>query len=297
MTPAPIILFCYNRPHHLKKTVTALLENPLANQSKLIVYSDGAKSSENQSSVEEVRKYLKTVNGFESIDLHFSEKNTGLANSIINGVTQVLDKYGRAIIMEDDLICTSDYLEYMNNALQLYKDNPQIFSVSGYSFGVVPPSDYNEETALVFRASSWGWATWKDRWEKVDWNVSDFQEFRQNPKRIDELKNAGEDIVPMIIKQQLGIIHSWAVRWTYHHVKHNGYCLIPIKSKIQNIGTDGSGTNFTSKTSRYDLDLDNKPVKLNPAIRPDSVITRFIRVNHKPTFYRKIINLLKFKVW
>lgn len=297
MELAPIILFCYNRPEHLQKTITALQANSLAEASKLIVYSDGAKDSENQPLIEEVRKYLKTVTGFESIEMHFAEKNVGLATSIINGVTDVLNRYEKAIIMEDDLVCSSDYLEFMNNALVIYKDNAQVFSVSGYNFGIVPPQDYREETALVLRASSWGWATWKDRWEKVDWNVSDFQEFRKSPKRINELKNAGEDILPMIVKQQLGLIHSWAVRWTYHHVKYGGYCLIPLKSKIQNIGTDGSGTNFTSKTSRYNQDLDHNLPSLNAKIQPNDGITKFIRCSNRPSFYRKIINLWKFKVW
>jgi glycosyltransferase involved in cell wall biosynthesis len=294
---APILLFCYNRPAHLKQTVEALQANPLAKNSPLIVYSDGPKNTDEEENVNQVRGYLKSLDGFSSIKLNFSKKNLGLAQSIIQGVSEILENYDNAIIMEDDLVCSTDYLEYMNDALQLYKDNPLIISISGYSFGIVPPQDYTEETALVLRASSWGWATWKDRWEKVDWQVSDYSDFRNSAERINDLKNAGEDIVPMLIKQQQGIISSWAVRWTYHHVKHKGYCLIPLKSKIQNIGTDGSGTNFTTKTKKYQQELSNIPVNFNPNIHPNPDITHFIRISNKPSIYRKLVNFFKFKVW
>lgn len=297
MSLAPIIIFCYNRQDHLKSTIDALTLNDLAKESDLIVFSDGPRKESDKEKIEGVRMYLATISGFRSVSIHTRKENMGLARSIISGVSEVLDQYGKAIIMEDDLLCTTDFLVYMNDALSTFEENSLVFSVSGFSFGIGAVKRYPEDTALVFRASSLGWGTWKDRWERVDWQVSDFQEFKNSPERQDRLKEAGEDILPMIIKQQRGLINSWAVRWAYHHVKYGGYCLIPIRSKIKTTGDDGSGSNPVAATLRNDLGFGEGAVRLNPEILPDAGITRFIRRNNRPSLYRKIINWFKFRVW
>ncbi len=297
MTLAPIVIFCYNRPDHLQRTVEALAANSLAAQSELIVYSDGPRKAADEPAIEAVRAYLATVSGFRSVRIVAAPKNKGLARSVIEGVTEVVNTYGRVIVMEDDLLCTPDFLEYMNDALHTFEENSPVFSVSGYSFGTGAVKTYPHDAALVFRASSLGWGTWKDRWEKVDWQVNDFGKFMNSPERQNRLKDAGEDILPMIIKQQRGLIHSWAVRWTYHHVKYGGYCLIPVRSKIRTIGDDGSGSNPVAATLRQNLGYGEGPVRLDPALQPDPVITRFIRRNNRPSIYRKVINWFKFRVW
>lgn len=296
MALAPVVIFCYNRPDHLRRTVEALAANPLAAQSELIVYSDGPRKAADEPAIEAVRAYLATISGFRSVRIVAAPKNKGLARSVIEGVTEVVNRYGKIIVLEDDLLCTSDFLAYMNNALSIFEENPLVFSVSGYSFGIGAVKSYTEDTALVFRASSLGWGTWKDRWARVDWQVSDFPEFLKSPEWQNRLKEAGEDILPMIIKQQKGLIHSWAVRWTYHHVKYGGYCLIPVRSKIRTTGDDGSGSNPVAVTLRQDLGYGEGSLALNPGIRPDSGITRFIRKNNRPSMYRRIINWFKFRV-
>lgn len=297
MSLAPIVIFCYNRQDHLKSTIDALALNDLAKESDLIVFSDGPRKESDKEKIEGVRAYLSTISGFGSVSIHARKENMGLARSIITGVSEVLGQYGKAIIMEDDLLCTADFLAYMNDALDTFEENPLVFSVSGYSFGIGTVKRYPEDTALVFRASSLGWGTWKDRWERVDWQVSDFPEFMNSPERQDRLKDAGEDILPMIVKQQRGLINSWAVRWAYHHVKYGGYCLIPVRSKIKTTGDDGSGSNPVAATLRNDPGFAEGAVRLNPGILPDAGITRFIRRNNRPSLYRKIINWFRFRVW
>lgn len=297
MSLAPIVIFCYNRQDHLKSTVDALTLNDLAKESDLIVFSDGPRKESDEEKIEGVRTYLATVSGFRSVSIHARKENMGLARSIITGVSEVLGQYGKAIIMEDDLLCTVDFLAYMNDGLRTFEENPLVFSVSGYSFGIGAVKRYPEDTALVFRASSLGWATWKDRWERVDWQVSDFPEFMNSPERQDNLKDAGEDILPMIVKQQRGLINSWAVRWTYHHVKYGGYCLIPVRSKIKTTGDDGSGSNPVAATLRNDPGYAEGAVRLNTGILPDPDVTRFIRRNNRPSLYRKVVNWFKFRVW
>lgn len=297
MSLAPIVIFCYNRQDHLKSTIDALTLNGLAKESDLIVFSDGPRKENDKEKIEGVRTYLATISGFRSVSIHARKENMGLARSIITGVSEVMKQYGKAIIMEDDLLCTPDFLDYMNDALRTFEENPLVFSVSGYSFGIGAVKQYSQDTALVFRASSLGWGTWKDRWDRVDWQVSDFPEFMNSPERQDRLKDAGEDILPMIIKQQSGLINSWAVRWAYHHVKYGGYCLIPVRSKIKTIGDDGSGSNPVAATLSNDLGYSEGAVGLEPTILPDPRITRFIRRNNRPSLYRKVINWFKFRVW
>ncbi|ADQ18294.1 putative glycosyltransferase [Leadbetterella byssophila DSM 17132] len=297
MNYAPIVAFAYNRPDHLKRTLEAVLKNPEAAYSDLYVFSDGPRKESDIEKVEAVRQFIGELKGFKSVELISAPKNKGLARSVIDGVTQVITLRGKAIIMEDDLLCTSDFLSYMNQALEKYENQAHIFSVSGYSFGTGSVKNYSGDTALVFRASSLGWGTWKDRWEKVDWEVKDFEEFLQSPKRKDDIKNAGEDILPMIVKQQRGVINSWAVRWAYHHVKHQGYCLIPRYSKIKTTGDDGSGSNPAASTLKDELHFGERIIHLEDSPKPSEAITRYIRKNNRPSLYRKLINWYRYKVW
>ena len=294
---APVVVFCYNRPLHLQRTLESLAANPLAADSDLIVYSDGPRTEHDAENVKVIRTYLGRLAGFRSVEVKASAKNKGLARSVIEGVSAVIDRFGRAIVMEDDLLCTVDFLQYMNDGLDTFEENPLVMSISGYSFGLSALPDYPEDTALVLRASSYGWATWKDRWAKVDWAVSDFGELMNSAEKKDRLKDAGEDILPMIIKQQKGLINSWAVRWTYHHVKAGGYCLVPVRSKIKNIGDDGSGSNPVAATLGQHLSYGEGEVRLNPGILPDPRITRYIRRNNRPSLYRRVINWFRFRVW
>lgn len=297
MDYAPIVVFAYNRPDHLQETIKALQLNPEAEKSALYIFSDGPRKTEDEEKVAAVRSFASTLTGFGAVHVVSAPKNKGLARSVIEGVSQVMQEQGWAIVLEDDLLCTRDFLKFMNAALKQYKNAEQIFSVSGYSFGTSAVTSAQEDTALVFRASSLGWGTWKDRWDNVDWEVTDFQAFLEDPARKDALKNAGEDILPMIVKQQKGVINSWAVRWTYHHVKYGGYCLIPRFSKIKTIGDDGSGSNPVAATLKNELHFGEREINLPEHPKEDPDIRRFIRRNNRPSLYRKLLNLYRYGVW
>src|SRR5699024_3409085 len=106
--------------------------------------------------------------------------NKGLANSVISGVTKVIDKFGKVIVIEDDLISSTDFLSYMNNALEFYEMNKSIWSISGYNIPIDIPSNYKHDVYLSYRGCSWGWATWKNRWNQTDWSVKDYDAFKSN---------------------------------------------------------------------------------------------------------------------
>ena len=227
---APIILFVYNRLIHLRQTVISLQANKISKESDLYIYSDGPKNSADTQKVSRIREYIKTVTGFKTIHIIENRTNKGLANSVISGVTEILHNYSRVIVVEDDLQVSEKFLEFMNAALEYYSSSPEIFSISGYNFPIIIPTDYGNDVYLSYRPSSWGWATWRGRWDQVDWEIKDYREFKKNKNAQRLFNHGGEDLAPMLHKQMKGVIDSWAIRWAYSHFKNNGYCLFPNKS-------------------------------------------------------------------
>jgi len=247
---APIALFVYNRPEHTRKTVESLQQNGLARKSDLFVFSDAAKNESGAAAVGAVRKFIRTIDGFKSVTVIERERNLGLAGSVIKGVTQLSNTFGRVIVMEDDLLTSSDFLTFMNWALEQYADEPRIFSVSGFNYAVKTPDDYPYDVFCSYRSSSWGWGTWKDRWEKADWSVSDFGEFRTDKVRKQSFNRGGEDLSRMLALQMAGEIDSWAIRWAYAHWKHDALAVLPVRSLVLNIGLDGSGMHCRKDSAR-----------------------------------------------
>lgn len=254
MDLAPIILFVYNRPEHTQKTINALSKNEFAKDSPLIIFSDGFKNNKDKNSVLEVRKIIRSSSGFKTLNIVEREKNYGLANSIIFGVQDIINRYGKAIVLEDDIVTSNYFLKFMNETLNFYENNGKIFSITGYNFPIKIPQSYKHFIYISPRPSSWGWATWKNRWEKVDWQILDYDNFINNKNRIAEFNLGGDDLSSMLKNQMNGKISSWAVRWAYAHYKYNTYCLYPVNSLLQNIGADKSGTH-TKKTKRFDVQL------------------------------------------
>ena len=263
---APIIMFAYNRLDTLKKTVNALEKNILADKSNIIIFSDYAKNIEDQKKVNQVREYLDELqnnHGFNSIDIRYSQENFGLARSIINGVSNVIERFGKVIVLEDDLITSTDFIEYMNEALKFYEDDKRIWSISGYTFNIKIPKSYNHDVFFTRRLCSWGWATWKDRWNLIDWEVSDFESFNGNKRYKKSFNMGGRDLSNMLKAQMEGEIDSWAIRSCYSQFKHNMYTVYPVKSKVKNIGFSGSGTHGKKINERkYNIILPKIPTKV-----------------------------------
>ncbi|NJK84186.1 MAG: sugar transferase [Saprospiraceae bacterium] len=272
-----------------------MLQNPEAAESSLFVFADGAKSIQDQAPVAAVRAYLEQIKGFKEVHLHFSEQNQGLAQSVIRGVSLVLQKYESAIVLEDDLLFSKDFLQFMNAALAAYREHQHIFSISGYLYPIALPASFANDVLLLPRASSWGWATWRDRWEQADWQVQDFVALRQDRPTQKAFQAGGEDLLAMLYKQQKGEISSWAVRWSYAHFRQEAYCLFPKYSKVQNIGTDSSGTHLPN-TQKYNTALSDKPLQLTakPVLLPEAVqaLQNFFRLSP----WRRLLNFVKYGI-
>lgn len=252
-TLAPVALFVYNRADHTERTLAALCQNELAHQTTLVIFSDGPKSSSDIKAVEAVRDVIRKVDGFKVVRLEESEHNLGLATSIIEGVTQVVNEFGRVIVIEDDLVTHPATLSYFNDALDFYASSPSVFSISAYnhpgSLMAIPP-DYEFDVYAIPRMQCWGWATWKTKWAFADFSVPDFQEFMASPAELKAYKHSiGSDSLQTLRSCMRGDKDVWACRWVYTHFRHNAVCICPTKSLINNIGLDGSGSNCGVTTS------------------------------------------------
>lgn len=280
MKLAPVVVFAFKRIDLLSKTLEALSQNYLALDSDLIVFSDGPNKESDIKQIEYVRSYLSTITGFKSIKIINSSSNKGLANSIIGGVSEVLRDYDRVIVLEDDLVTSRNFLNYMNEALNYYENNTKVFSIAGFSIPIVNESEV--DVYFTQRSNSTGWATWKDRWEKIDWEVSDYINFKKNKSRRKKFNKMGSDMCHMLDKQMKGRLNSWAIRWCYHQFKYDLFSVHPYKSKIVNIGFDSvEATNTTEKYNRFDTKLD-KDLKVqfnfpDYVVLDRKVIKQFVR--------------------
>ena len=254
---APICLFTYNRPEELQQTVEALKRNYLSGKSELFVFSDGAKNPDVAPKVAEVRRYLKTISGFQSVSLEESPINRGLANSIIAGVSRVVKQYGKVIVLEDDLITTPNFLNFLNQALDYYQDHPQMMSISGYTMDLPSLKNYESDFYLGYRAASWGWGIWKDRWELVDWEMKSYHSFKWNIRRQIQFMRGGMDMPYMLWKQMNGRLDSWAIRLGYCQFENNLITVFPSQSKLKSIGFGDEATH-TKSSRRFSTKLDEE---------------------------------------
>ena len=252
---APIIVFAFNRVDAIKNLTESLLRNEESSQSDIFFFVDGPRANKHEDiPVNAVKEYIKSITGFKSINYSFSDVNNGLGNSIIKGVTEVIEIYGKAIILEDDLICSKNLLSFMNQGLDKYQDNKDVFSICGYTNTIKLPKGYNYDAYSCVRSSSWGWATWKDRWNSIDWKLTNWEECKKHKSEFN--KWGGSDCFGMLKGWKEGKNKSWAIRFCYSQFVQNKIAIFPTTSKISNEGFDGSGTNC-KKYSRFKSTPDN----------------------------------------
>ena len=303
MTLAPIIVFAYNRPEHLQKTLDALAQNELANQSTLYIYCDGAKtdaSDEQLSRIKKVREVAQSAKGFKEIHIHSAEANIGLANSVIGGVTEVINQWGKVIVVEDDLQTSPYFLNFMNIALDKYESYPAVFSIGGYSYPpqkIQIPKNYPYDAYVSVRCCSWGWATWKDKWEMIDWSLDYLAEFLKQPEQIKAFNRGGDDLTNMLLLQQCHKIDSWAIRYAFQHFYHHAVTILQCVSYVDNIGFDGTGVHCADigNEIQNDLSLAPKNPRMPNSIYEDSrIINAFYNYycHAKRPIWQRVINTI-----
>jgi hypothetical protein len=298
MNFAPVVLFVYNRLEHTKKCIFYLKKNKLAKKTSLIIYSDTNNNKIDKDKVQNVRIFLQNIRGFKKVKIIKREKNFGLYKNIVLGVSEVIKKYGKAIILEDDLIVHKNFLDYMNDGLNYYSNHKKVASIHGY---VYPVAGKLKETFFLYGGDCWGWATWKDRWLN----------FNKNPKKLLKLlkKNKKEDtfnygvfpkIFSTLLKERISKKNkSWAILWHAYNVIENKLTLYPRKQFVKNIGFDGTGTHsgsvknnkFNSNDSLIFKYKKLKKIDIKDSLEARNLFRKWLSRNHN--FYSWIYSFVK----
>jgi hypothetical protein len=256
---APVALFVFKRVHHTKKTIESLLQNSEAKDTELYIYSDSWVNQKDRLAVESVRTYIKEIVGFKSIKIILRTHNFGLSKSIINGVEDVLSGSSKVIVLEDDMLVSKYFLNYMNNALINFEHNERVISIHGYTY----PTKYNLGEAFFLRgADCWGWATWRRGWALFN---TDGQVLLDELKRCNLIKafdfNGAYGYSEMLKSQIKGSNDSWAIRWYASAFLADKLTLYPGRSLVHNIGNDSSGTHC-GISAVHDTALSITPINL-----------------------------------
>lgn len=240
-TYAPILLFVYNRPEHVRRNIQALLKNELAAESELFIYSDAAKDETSQAAVKEVRAFIRSIQGFKKITIIERAENWGLARSIIDGVTTLINRYGRVIVLEDDLVVAPHFLQFMNDALETYRDEERVGHIQACDFTHDPSLP---DTFLIKWTGSWGWGTWDRAWKHFNADGKALLTELESRKLTYTFDFNGKYGYTRMLRRQIeGKNNSWAIRWNASLFLKDILSLNVGKSLVQNEGFDGSGTN------------------------------------------------------
>ena len=291
---APILLFVYNRPSHTRRCIESLLKNSLASESHLFIYADGAKDESQQKAVNEVRSYIRSIQGFKQVTLIERNENWGLARNIIDGVTTQVNRYGKVIVLEDDLIVAPYFLQFMNDALETYKDEPKVGHIQACDFTQDPTLP---ETFLIKWTGSWGWGTWDRAWKHFNPNGKELL------KKLEERKltytfdfNGKYGFTRMLRRQIEGKNNSWAIRWNASLFLEDILSLNVGRSLVQNEGFDGTGTNcgggglYSSNLHLNKLNV----IRINPIEENQEARKAFMRYYGRTnSFWAKAIRRIK----
>lgn len=284
--PAPIALFVYCRVDHTRRTVEALLRNPDAANSDLIVYADAPENSSITPRVAEVREYIRGITGFRSLKIIARERNIGLAGSIISGVSEQLRLHGRLIVMEDDIVVSPFFLAYMNEGLRRYEANERVASIHGYIY----PVDIDlPQVFFLPGADCWGWATWSRAWQHFEPDGRKLAAELRRRKLIKAFDLDGRYPYYRMLKQQIsGRNNSWAIRWHASAFLAGMLTLYPGRSHVVNIGTDGSGTHCRTSVSI------GESLALSPTLWDDITVEVNTAARHAVADY---LHQLRLRLW
>ncbi len=292
---APIVIFPYKRLFHLQQTIEALKSNTLASESHVYIYSDGAKTKEDEEAVKAVRQYLKGVTGFKKIQVCEREKNFGLSQSIMHGVGEIINKYGKVIVLEDDIVTSKYFLKFINDGLHYYENEEKVGFVSGYVYpvkGKLPDSFFLQGT------DTWGWGTWKRSWDLYHSDGKKIMADLKKEKLIDKMNFNGAYPYSEMMEDQLKKeTPAWDIIIYAQAILYNKLTLFPGKSLVQNIGHDNSGTHC-KETTIFHVDLYDQPITMEKIEVKESkkahrLFEDFYRRNFNPTLLHRIKRRLK----
>ena len=294
---APIVLFTYKRLEVLIQSLDSLKRCPEAVFSDLIVISDYQATASDRDKVDAVRQYLPSISGFKSIEIIEREKNYGVDYNIIEGIKMMSARFPQFIVIEDDLVVEKGFLTFLNMALQYYENHKEVVTVTAFSWVNAIPNNYLFDVYFAKRTNPWGWATWSNRINTVDWELKDQEEFLRDAKIQNKFNEWGSDRSRMLINTIQNKIRAWDIRLDYDQFKNNTTTVYPVASLVKNIGfgdEDASNTfgynRFRTKNNRNTIDVE--AIRFLPTVEYNHIISKaFISKNSIPQ--RLITKLMK----
>ena len=292
---APIAFFVYNRPRHTKISLKALEKNTLAKKSDLIIFSEGPKKNKiDKKKVEKVRNVLKEFKGFKSVTIKKRKKNYGLYKNFVKGITEVCEKYGSVIVIEDDNFTSQYFLNFINDGLRLYKNEKRVCSINGWFF---PGQNKLEKFFFLKGGDTWGWGTWKRAWDQFNPNTKHLLNEIKKKNKIKEFNlNNSFDYYKMLQKRNLNQNESHTIIWKASTFLRNMYSLYPYKTFVKNIGFDGSGTHSKNKDHIHEHKSINnhkiilKKIYIKNNIKALKYVERFYKIKHFKNLFLRIKN-------
>jgi len=276
---APIALFIFNRTEHLQRTIRSLRQCDEFSNSRIVVFGDGPRNARESSATEGARAMAQNLLGADA-EYHFHADNHGLAKSIIEGVNHVVSRFGRVIVIEDDLEVSRNFLHYMNAALNRYEERPEVFQISGHMFDIAQIGRRSSAAFLPF-TTTWGWATWRRAWDYFDPLAQGWERLGADPSLRKRFNLDGMyDYSTMLERQMAGRVDSWGIRWYWSVFKKSGVACFPPASFVRNIGMDGSGTHGRGLLRRFqaaDGALDDRPIDLPDQVAVDSEVFELVK--------------------
>lgn len=271
-TLAPIVFFAYNRPGHTRQTLEALSKNRLANESSVYIFIDGQKtgtSAKTIANIEEVKKVAAEKQWCKEVHIIADVTNKGLLRSLVDGITKTVNEFGKVIVLEDDVLVSAGFLEYMNDALDFYEHTDKVMHISGYSRAGLQAATIKETTYFFYHTSCWGWATWKRAWDKFNPDPIAVKKAISAKGNIKKLNMDGTFEFFWGLKAIAeGRYQSWNTIWHSLVFLNDGLCLHPTQTLVTNIGHDGSGVNCEedSEFGKNDILADHVPVTGIPLV-------------------------------
>ena len=301
MALSPVILFAYKRRDHLKKVLESLSRNHLSDETLLIIQCDGPKigaSSSEIGKIEEVQELSRSFKWPGEKQVIVNSENLGLSKSIITGISKVVGQYGKVIVLEDDIETSPYFLQYMNEALALYEDNDEVLAIGSCNF--FAKSSKTPETFFIRIPDTWGWATWKNRWDLFEPNGSYLLSKLKEKQLLDSFNMHGAfDFQQMLRDQIYGKSDSWGIRWQALSYIHDKKVLYPGKSLTKNIGFDHEGTHARGPNKVYEsvslayarVKVRKLPVVLDPAVENEMASTyrKMFKTTVKSKYIKPIV--------
>lgn len=287
---APIIVFGYNRPKHLRATLTHLARAEGAAESDLWIFCDGPKPNDDRSNIEAVHAVAHDPewrDRFRTVRIKISEANKGLARSIIGGVSAVIEHAGRVIVVEDDVVVSPDFIAFINDCLNFYVSDASVGSVTGFSPFAVAPARYAHDVMAIPRNCSHGWATWADRWRDVNWVEPDAARLWQDSGLRRRFNAAGNDRADRLRRQLAGKIDSWSIRFGLWQTLTGRNTIYPVHNLVRNIGYDDSGVHTRRGQDVNAQALsESRPYRLEFVTQDPALIRQVSRIYSGPWYRR-----------